>query len=639
MDSAPPRLGAGVVALTRLVPAVSRRIGGSLVVLGLAAAVLAPTSTVITGRTVGALPAAFEGGFGSDAGRRFVTLLGLMALVLLGNYLIGQVVGVLGGMLARRVDGTLRTRVLLACLQPPRLDHLHDTEVQTALALARDLSPAGFSPGAAASGLTPVVTARLAGLLQSGVLIALGLWWLAIIVVAARCAVEVGLLRLFFENIRGITAAGLDFRRITWFRDLATTGPVAKEVRVFGLGDWIRARNRGAFEDTMAPTWAARKSNAGRIVRLAATRSGAELVALSVVALTAIGGGLDLGSFVTAVGAVHGVLAFGAGNDELSVAYGAAAVPAVLRLERVVGQERFAAPGTARAAGLPGHEIRFERVRFAYPGGEPVLDDLDLTIPAGQRLAIVGLNGAGKTTLVKLLCRLHDPDGGRILVDGVDLAELEPAAWRRQVGVLFQDYLRYHLPARDNVRFGAVDLDADDSALDALADRVGARDVVERLSDGWSTPLSATLTGGTDLSGGQWQRLALARALMAVDGGARVLALDEPTANLDVRAESELYNRFLDLTATGPDGAPLTSILISHRFSTVRRADRIVVLEGGRVVEDGDHDALVALGGRYARLFALQAARFTEDDVVADDVDADHVVAHVAPEPTEPAGA
>ncbi|HUF33341.1 MAG TPA: ABC transporter ATP-binding protein [Acidimicrobiales bacterium] len=624
-----PQLGAGIVTLARLLPAISRPITASLVVTGIASAALAALATVVGGQVVGALPAAVEGGAASPAGRHFTILLGALGLVLLFAYVAGQLLGVLGGMVARRVDGTLRTRVLRACLRPAGLDHLHDTEVQSALALARDLSPAGMSPGAAASGLTPAVSVRLTSLLEAGVLVALGLWWVALPLVGARLVLEVGLMRLFFENLRGVTTAGLDFRRITWFRDLASTAPAAKEVRVFGWGRWIADRNRRAFDATMAPTWAARRRNGSRILGVSGTVGIAQLGGLTAVAIAALSGGLDLGAFVVAVGAVHGVLSIQASDAEISIAYGAAAVPAVLRLEQVTAEERFATPGTAPADGMPASEIRFEGVRFAYPGGEAVLDGLDLTIPAGQRLAVVGLNGAGKTTLIKLLCRLHEPDEGRITVDGVDLAELDPGAWRAQVGVLFQDFLRYQLPARDNVAFGAVDLRVGEAELDALAARVGATEVLARLDDGWDTPLSSTLTGGTDLSGGQWQRIALARAMLAVDAGARVLVLDEPTANLDVRAEADLYERFLELTAQGRDGAPLTSVVISHRFSTVRRADRIVVLDGGRVVEDGPHDELVALGGRYAQLFALQAARFADED--APDVSDDEL--------PEPAGA
>jgi ATP-binding cassette subfamily B protein len=233
-----------------------------------------------------------------------------------------------------------------------------------------------------------------------------------------------------------------------------------------------------------------------------------------------------------------------------------------------------------------------------------VLRSLDLTIEAGRSLAIVGLNGAGKTTLVKLLARLHEPQSGRIVVDGAPLTEYAVHAWRRRVAAIFQDFVHYELPVRDNVGFGAVELLRDDEKIRLALERAGALEFVDDLPRGLETTLSRSYDDGAELSGGQWQRIAIARALMAVEGGASVLVLDEPTANLDVRAEAAFFDRFLELTRG------LTTILISHRFSTVRRADRIVVLEHGRVIEDGTHEQLLELEGRYAELFHLQAARF-----------------------------
>jgi ABC-type multidrug transport system fused ATPase/permease subunit len=228
-----------------------------------------------------------------------------------------------------------------------------------------------------------------------------------------------------------------------------------------------------------------------------------------------------------------------------------------------------------------------------------------LDLPAGRSIALVGPNGAGKTTLVKLLARLYEPDTGRILVDGTDLAALDPGSWRRQLAVIFQDFERYELPARDNIGFGALSLRDDDRALATAVRRAGATAVVDALPQGLETVLSRRYPGGVDLSGGEWQKVALARALLAVEGGARVLVLDEPTANLDVRAEAELFDHLLEATAS------CTTVLVSHRFSTVRRADLIYVLDpGGRVVEAGTHEELVDRHGRYAELFALQAARF-----------------------------
>jgi ATP-binding cassette, subfamily B, bacterial len=202
------------------------------------------------------------------------------------------------------------------------------------------------------------------------------------------------------------------------------------------------------------------------------------------------------------------------------------------------------------------------------------------------------------------LARLYHPSAGRITVDGTDVADLDPAAWRRQLAVIFQDFARYELAAADNVGFGALALSDDRAARERAAARAGALGIIEGLPAGWGTPLSRQQPGGADLSGGEWQRVALARALLAVEAGATVLVLDEPTANLDVRAEAELFDRFLELTAG------CTTLLVSHRFSTVRRAQRICVLDGGRVAELGSHDELMALGGLYSSFYGLQSARF-----------------------------
>jgi ABC-type multidrug transport system fused ATPase/permease subunit len=248
---------------------------------------------------------------------------------------------------------------------------------------------------------------------------------------------------------------------------------------------------------------------------------------------------------------------------------------------------------------MPAREVRFRDVTFAYPsGGGPVLEGFDLTIPAGSSLAIVGQNGAGKTTLAKLLCRLYDPQAGAIEVDGVDLHELDLDAWRSRVTAVFQDFIRFELPLRENVApAGAPDADIRAALADAGAANLADLDTI----------LARGYEGGTELSGGQWQRVALARALCAVRTGAGIVLLDEPTAQLDVRGEAEIFDRILAATRHA------TTILISHRFSTVRHADRICVLEHGRVVELGTHDELMAAGGRYRTMFDLQASRFGAD--------------------------
>jgi ATP-binding cassette subfamily B protein len=267
-------------------------------------------------------------------------------------------------------------------------------------------------------------------------------------------------------------------------------------------------------------------------------------------------------------------------------------------------------PGGRQAGPVPVSSIAFEKVSFAYPrSGRNVLRDLDLRFPVGTSTAIVGLNGAGKTTLVKLLAKQYEPTGGRITVDGAALDEFDARSWQRRLAVIYQDYVRYELDAAANIGLGAPGHLGDAAALERAIEWAGAAEVTAALPDGLATVLSSRYSGGVDLSGGQWQRIALARALFAVQAGASVLILDEPTAQLDVRAEVAFFDRFLELTRG------LTTVVISHRFSTVRRAGRIVVLDGGRITEQGSHEGLLAAGGLYAELFGLQARRFAGEEM------------------------
>jgi ATP-binding cassette subfamily B protein len=272
-----------------------------------------------------------------------------------------------------------------------------------------------------------------------------------------------------------------------------------------------------------------------------------------------------------------------------------APVAAVMRLEPAMRSAGTLRSGQRAAHSMPAREIRLRDVTFAYPGGAPVLENFDLAIPAGSSLAIVGQNGAGKTTLAKLLCRLYDPQSGAIEIDGVDLRQFDLASWRSRLTAVFQDFIRLELSLRENVAPDG----APDPVIEAALESAGAANLAKL-----DTILARGYDGGTDLSGGQWQRVALARALASVKMGAGVVLLDEPTAQLDVRGEAEIFDRLLAATRH------CTTILISHRFSTVRHADRICVLEHGRVIELGSHDELMALGGRYRTMFDLQAARF-----------------------------
>jgi ABC-type multidrug transport system fused ATPase/permease subunit len=327
----------------------------------------------------------------------------------------------------------------------------------------------------------------------------------------------------------------------------------------------------------------------------------ANVVVFWALAAAVSSGRLSTGELVVYAQCAVGVSLIAFGGFSWALDGASAPVAAVLRLEPAMAPKGALRSGDRDPRALPTREIRFRNVRFAYHDAaeQPVLDGFDLTIPAGSSLAIVGQNGAGKTTLAKLLCRLYDPQSGTIEVDGADLRDLDLAAWRRRISAVFQEFIKFELPLRDNVAPGGA---PDATICEALAS-AGASSLA-----GLDTILSRAYAGGTDLSGGQWQRVALARALCAVGAGARVVILDEPTAQLDVRGEAEIFERILAATRH------CTTILISHRFSTVRLADRICVLEQGKVVELGTHDELMARRGRYRTMFDLQAQRFGEAD-------------------------
>jgi len=230
-----------------------------------------------------------------------------------------------------------------------------------------------------------------------------------------------------------------------------------------------------------------------------------------------------------------------------------------------------------------------------------VLDGISFHLAPGQKIALLGENGAGKTTLVKLLCRLYDPTEGRITLDGRDLRDYDPDSLRREIGVIFQDFLKYDATAGDNIGFGRIDARTNSDLIGTASEKSYADSVIKTLTSGYETMLGRRFEGGIELSQGQWQKIALARAYMRE---AQLLILDEPTASLDARAEYEVFERFANLTAGK------SAVLISHRFSTVRMADHILVLEHGKILEQGSHEQLLAKGSRYAELFELQAAGY-----------------------------
>ena len=271
---------------------------------------------------------------------------------------------------------------------------------------------------------------------------------------------------------------------------------------------------------------------------------------------------------------------------------------AFFQMEPTVGSKPNALPAPRPISS----GFEFVDVSFQYPGTERlVLDRLNFSLEPGERIALIGQNGQGKTTIVKLITRLYDPSGGRILLDGTDLRDYDITDLCKEIGVIFQDFMRYEMTARENIAVGRIEFLPDLHRIRAAAEKSLADGVIYRLPKSYEQMLGRRFEGGVDLSGGEWQKLALARAYLRE---AQVLILDEPTAALDARAEFEVFERFNELTKGK------MALFISHRFSTVRMAERIIVLENGAIAEEGNHDSLVALGGRYAEMFDLQASSY-----------------------------
>jgi ATP-binding cassette, subfamily B, bacterial len=392
-------------------------------------------------------------------------------------------------------------------------------------------------------------------------------------------------------------------RLLDYIRLLGASNQSAKEVKIFGLGTHLSERYREVsnriYEDNKKV--AVKRASVGFLLNLVST--GGYYGAYAVVLIRTLAGAISVGTFTFLTGAfsrsrmyIEKILQ--SFTDISDQALYLKDLFEFFEMEPSIRSLPDALPAPRPIRG----GFEFRNVGFAYPGSSlMVVENINFRLETQEKIALIGENGAGKTTLVKLLARLYDPTAGQILLDGVDLREYDVEDLRKEIGVIFQDYMRYELLAKENIGFGKIEDLADHARIELAAQKSMAFQVIGKLPNGYDQMIGRRFDGGVDLSGGEWQKFALARAYMR---DAQLLILDEPTATLDARAEYEVFRRFAELTKGR------MAVLISHRFSTVRMADRILVLQNGRIREQGTHNHLVALGGQYAELFELQAAGY-----------------------------
>jgi ATP-binding cassette subfamily B protein len=606
------RLSARVEAV-RLMPRAGLGFVLVLAFVNLLAGALPVVFVVATSVLLGRIPAAV--GTPADAGG-WHALLGVFAVAttaFAALQVVAPMSASLGAALARRIDASVYDELMAVSLSSGSIAPLEDPEVQDELQVAGlKLEFGDMSPGNACTGMLALIAryTQLAG--YAAVVTVRFSWWAGLGMAAAVLLIRAGMrggLSRFAEAVRRLARAE---RKAYYLRNLAIMSAASKEIRVFGLAGWLRRTYREVYLMWLFPKWAARR----RFMLRGFLAFAVWGFILAAVVLGAVGahatGAMTLTSFALVAQSSLGALRLCGYYPEadMQTAIGISGYNEVrdcAALIRKLSAASAAGP-TRPVPGLAG-SIQFDGVTFGYPSqSRLVFDKLDLTLPVGRCTAIVGVNGVGKTTLVKLLARLYEPVSGTIRADGVDIRAYPAQEWRSKIAVIFQDFLRYEISAADNIGFGAIESLGDRAGIRAAAEAAGIAAALDALPNGMDTPLARHMAGGGELSGGQWQRIALARALFAARHGAPVVVLDEPTASLDLRAEATFFDRFAELLRG------TTTLLISHRFSTVRHADLILVLDRGGVLEQGSHDELMARDGQYARLFRLQADQLTGTD-------------------------
>ena len=505
--------------------------------------------------------------------------------------------------LGGRLAASLYDRLMAAGTSPAGIAHLERPELTNDLTMARDFDlgmlgpPLDVSMGFIMDGLLSLVVGAVAATLLFGFA-----WWAPLLLIGAWTSTHYLLRESGVWKDRNTDEVRTAQRHAEYAYRLAVDASPAKELRYFGLAGWVTDRfitTRKRLYDLQYEATRLREKSVAGCVSIVAV---ANIAVFWTIARAAANGELSTARIVVFVQAAIGVSAVAFGGLNWALDGSSAPVAALARLEgKMAMAGALSNPTATIPAPISAPTITFRDVTFAYEAesGRHVLDRFNLTIPAGTSMAIVGQNGAGKTTIAKLLCRLYDPVSGTIEIDSTPLPNFDLSSWRERVAAVFQDFIRFELTLRTNVApQGARDEDIRAALVDAAADDLAGGNLDRILSKGYPD--------GTDLSGGQWQRIALARALCSVRQGAKIVLLDEPTAQLDVRGEAEIFERVLSATKG------CTTILVSHRFSTVKLADCICVLDHGEVVELGNHNELMVKGGRYRTMFDLQASRFND---------------------------
>lgn len=585
----------------------------TLVVL-LALQALAPAATaLLLGQAIGEIRA-------DDAAARGVAVpvatLVLLGFVLFAAHLLDVIVVPLTASVTARIDGAQRQRVMRLVARSANLLAVESAESQKLIREVAADPTKGFEATPAAGAIAAARSvAGVVGAIGAIVVLVQYSWWLVPLVfipILVNHALQVRFASGIGERWRA--ASGMELPVDVW-RRATDSAAEAKDIRVFGLSRWIDRKMARDLVTANEPLWSYNmKIVAGQWIQV-----GLVVLALAptyvLVALGASDGTIAIGAAASIIMAGWSIFAvFASPWDRVEMSNSIALVSSTRSLsERLAPAAHASGVLTPRAPALSDTDvpvIEFRDVHFRYPGADrDVLRGVNLTIRAGELTGLVGLNGAGKSTLMKLLGGLYTPTSGSILVNGVDLHDLDAAWWREMLSIQFQDFTRYQLSARENVALSRGNRVPDDSALETAAEQSGLDRLITSLPHEWDTYLTRDRQDGVDLSGGQWQQVVLARSLYAAECGAKVLVLDEPTAHLDVRTEFDTFERISAYSDS------LSIVLISHRLSTVRNAGQIALLADGVIAELGTHEELMARGGAYADMFAVQAARFRAGEI------------------------